>query len=97
MPSYPTTTAQWQEYLAEWPDPKREIMLNEWNRHFDFYDPTAPSYHLISVEEMALSARRAAFVAANLLSLMQTDWPVPDYFLLGQLLLPRTIRQLLLA
>lgn len=82
IPSYPETTAQWQAYLADWPDPKPEIMLNEWNKHFDFYDPDAPSYHLLSVEEMALSSRRAAFVAANLLSLMKTDLAWSHYFLL---------------
>jgi len=82
MASYPETTAQWQAYLADWPDPKPAIMLNEWNQHFDFYDLTAPSYHLLSVEEMALSSRRAAFIAANLLSLMKTDLAWSHYFLL---------------
>jgi hypothetical protein len=80
--SYRITTAKWQEYLANFPEPKPEIMLNEWNKSFDFYDPKAPSYHLISVEEMALSARRGAFTAANLLSLMQTDLAWSHYFLL---------------
>ncbi|MCB0108140.1 MAG: hypothetical protein KDE53_19595, partial [Caldilineaceae bacterium] len=82
MASYPETTAQWQAYLTDWPDPKPAIMLNEWNQHFPFYDPAAPSYHLLSVEEMARSSRRAAFIAANLLSLMKTNLAWSHYFLL---------------
>lgn len=69
-------------YVRDWPGRQPELMLNEWNKSFDFADPHAPSYHLLSVEEMALSARRAAFTAANLLSLLTTDLDWSHYFLL---------------
>jgi xylan 1,4-beta-xylosidase len=69
-------------YLAGFPGRRPEIMLNEWNKGFDFADPDHPSYHLVSVEEMAFAPRRAAFAAANILSLMETGLDWSHYFLI---------------
>jgi hypothetical protein len=69
-------------YLQAYPGRKPEMMLNEWNKRFDVADPAAPSYHLISVEEMALAPRRAAFAAALMLSFMESGLDWSHYFLL---------------
>jgi hypothetical protein len=66
-----------QGYLEDYyPGKRPEMMLNEWNYGFDFSDLQRDTYDATTVEEMAMDAQRAAFTAANILSLMETglDW-----------------------
>lgn len=53
-----------------------ELMINEMNKGFDFQDVEHPSYHLLSVEEQAYQPVRAAFLAANLITMTEArlDW-----------------------
>ena len=63
-------------YLDGFPGKRPELMLNEWNYGFDFSDLRRTTYNAASVEEMAMQPGRAAFSAANILSLLETglDW-----------------------
>lgn len=74
------------EYAAQcvsiFGEKKPELVFNEINMGFDFADDANHSYELISVEEHAMDPRRAAFTAANILSMMNTKVDWTHYFLL---------------
>jgi len=57
-------------------DGRPELMINEMNKGFDFQDMNHPDFHLVSVEEQAHQPLRAAFLAANLMGLIDAglDW-----------------------
>lgn len=59
-----------------------EMFYDEINKGFDFQDMNNPSYYFISVEELAQSANRAAFLATTLLSLMETGVDRSNHFLI---------------
>ena len=96
LENFRESVATVQAYLDGFPGNRPELMLNEWNYGFDFSDLRRSTYHAASVEEMAMQSRRAAFSAANILSLLETGLDLvaslPD---LGQLLLSRAVQKLL--
>jgi hypothetical protein len=79
---YRQSVATVRGYLAGFPGKQPELMLNEWNYGFDFSDLRHSTYNVTSVEEMAMEAQRAAFSAANILSMLETDLDWSHHFLI---------------